>query len=69
MDIRTDLPNIIKDIEAKAKASRVSISKICKEIQISRSTFDRWKRGENEPSLNNIQRIYIFLDNASKSLK
>lgn len=69
MDIRTKLSDIIEDIETKSKKVDLPITKLCEKAQIARSTFDRWKRNDNEPSLIAIQRIYAVLESASKQSK
>lgn len=40
-----------EDVEARAQAAGISISTICQNAGIARSTFTRWKRGDTQPTL------------------
>lgn len=54
--------DLIRDIEAQARAKKLSISKICERAGIARSTYQRWKKGISDPSISAINRIYDVLE-------
>lgn len=49
-----------------------TVAELCREAEVARSTFDRWVRGETEPTLRTIRKIEAALgrlDSASTGLE
>lgn len=40
----------LEEIEAALRQRGTSVSRLCREAAIARSTWDRWKRGETAPN-------------------
>lgn len=62
-----DQQTIVKEIEARAKASRISIAELCRRVGIHRDTFQKWKKTERNPNppganLHSIAALYRELD-------
>ena len=57
-----DFNQWIADLEADAEARGISINKLCEEVNIARSTWTRWKRGDTMPALRTMQRIEAALE-------
>lgn len=45
------------DVEALAVAAGKSMAAVCREARIAQSTFNRWKGGKTEPTLDVYRRI------------
>lgn len=63
-----DQQSIIKDIERRAKASRVPIAQLCRRAGIHPVTFHNWKKTERNPNppganLHSIEALFRELDN------
>lgn len=52
-----DSSEMIRDLEAQARAKGLSISDVCQEAGVARSTFTRWKAGSHEPNMRTFQKI------------
>ncbi len=48
---------MVEDLEAQARARGLSISEVCRQAGVARSTFTRWKSGDNEPNVRTLQKI------------
>ncbi len=62
-----DQQSIIRDIERRAKASRVSIASLCRRAGIHPDTFFKWRKSPRNPepvgaNLHSIEAIYRELD-------
>lgn len=58
---------IVRDIQMRAKASRISIAALCRRAGISPDTFHNWKKTERNPNpvganLHSIEALYRELD-------
>lgn len=49
-------------IELRLKAAGKSVSGLCIEAAIARSTWDRWKRGETEPNTKTWRAVLAAVD-------
>lgn len=59
--------SIVRDIERRAKASRISIAELCRRAGISRDTFFKWRKTPQRPNppganLHSIEALYRELD-------
>ena len=59
MDMRSE----ILAIEAKVKASGMTVNELCKAADIDRATWQRWKAGEVPPLLSNWRRVLGVAEN------
>lgn len=63
---RTRLPLAITDeileIEARLERAGLTASALCREAGIARSTWQRWKSGETEPTMGSWRSIQASLD-------
>ena len=50
------------EVETRAKANGRSIADICRDAGIAQSTFSRWKRNKNSPSIDVYQRIVAAIE-------
>lgn len=46
----TDTPSIILEIEGRLRAAGVSVARICRQAELDRSAWHRWKAGDAPPS-------------------
>ena len=53
---------ICDEIETRAEALGVSISHVCREAPVNRGTFQRWKTGQRQASVNMLRRCVVVLD-------
>lgn len=49
-------------VEDEARRLGVSVSLICREAKISRSTVRRWKVGDHEPQMSLVRQISRFIE-------
>jgi len=59
--------SVIRDIEKRAKASRVPIAELCRRAGIHPVTFHKWRKGPKNPdpvgaNLHSIEALYRELD-------
>lgn len=54
--------DIVVEIERRALAVGLSISEISSRANLARSTFQRWKAGETDPTTVALRKIYEVLD-------
>ncbi len=52
-----DSASVVEDLEAQAREAGKSISEVCRQAGVARSTFTRWKSGDNEPNVRTLQKI------------
>lgn len=52
---------IVAEIERRASAAGISISEVSKRAGLARSTFQRWKAGETDPTTSALRKIYEVL--------
>ena len=52
-----DSASVVEDLEAQAREAGKSISEVCREAGVARSTFTRWKSGSHEPNIRTLQKI------------
>jgi transposase-like protein len=62
-----DQQSIVRDIERRAKASRVSIAELCRRAGISPDTFFKWRKTPRNPdpvgaNLHSIEALYRVLN-------
>lgn len=62
-----DQQSIIRDIERRAKASRVPLAELCRRAGIHPVTFFKWRKGPKNPepvgaNLHSIEALYRELD-------
>lgn len=55
---------IVAEIERRASALGLSISEISTRANLARSTFQRWKAGETDPTTPALRKIYEVLEGA-----
>ncbi|GAA0760598.1 transposase-like protein [Erythromicrobium ramosum] len=58
---------VVREIEVRAKASRISIAELCRRAGISPDTFHKWKKTERNPNppganLHSIGALYRVLE-------
>ncbi|MEL7683283.1 hypothetical protein AAG594_03010 [Citromicrobium bathyomarinum] len=58
--------SIVRDIERRAKASRIPIAQLCRRAGIHPDTFHSWRKTERNPepagaNLHSIERLYAEL--------
>ena len=52
-----DTTSVVEALEAQAREAGKSISEVCRQAGVARSTFTRWKSGSHEPNMRTIQKI------------
>lgn len=57
-----DNASVVEDLEAQARAAGKSISEVCREAGVARSTFTRWKSGDNAPNIRTLRKIQEVLN-------
>lgn len=62
-----DQQSVIRDIERRAKASRVPIAQLCRRAGIHPVTFFKWRKGPKNPdpvgaNLHSIEALYRELE-------
>lgn len=62
MDINTTIP----DIEARLKKAGVGIDDFCRSVGVNRSTWQRWKAGENSPKLDTWKKVLVTAQEQGK---
>jgi hypothetical protein len=58
--------DFIIDIEQRAIAIGLPISRLCKEANVSNSTFTRWKAKEGEPRFGSYLKLIAVLESHEK---
>ncbi len=56
-----DSISVVEDLEAQAREAGKSISEVCREAGVARSTFTRWKSGDHTPNIRTIQKLSAVL--------
>lgn len=56
-------------LEQEASSLGVSVSRLCREAQINRSTVQRWKQGLTEPNMFSIRRFKDILQRRKNFLE
>lgn len=51
------LPDTLSEIETAARARGVAPSDLCRTLDISRATWQRWKAGTSKPSFDRYQAV------------
>jgi len=64
-----DAVSVVEDLEAQARARGLSISEVCREAGVARSTFTRWKSGDHTPNFRTIQKISDVLTAANGAVE
>ena len=49
-------------IEARLRCAGLTVSRLCAEAEIARSTWDRWRRGDTEPNLKTWREVVAAAD-------
>jgi len=62
-----DQQSTVRDIQARAKAARISIAELCRRAGIHQDTFHNWKKTERNPdpagaNFHSIEALYRELD-------
>ena len=57
--------DVVEDLERRAATAGVSVSALCREAGVARSTFTRWKSRQAEPTI----RVLRLLDEALERLQ
>ncbi len=53
-----DAPTLIPDLERAARRAGVSVNDLCKQADVNRSTWQRWKKGLGEPKATSWTRLH-----------
>lgn len=57
-----DAQAMAADLETRAKAAGLNITKVCEQANVARSTFTRWKRGDTAPNLATYNKLVEIID-------
>ena len=63
-----DSASVVEDLEAQAHEAGKSISEVCRQAGVARSTFTRWKSGDNTPNIRTIQKILDVLNTNDQAI-
>jgi len=57
MHMMKTIPELVREVEERAKAGGVSVDALCAKSGVSRAAWQRWKAGATEPSLTRWRRV------------